>query len=939
MLLERQAAQWMTLSSESVRGMRKLHTIEESVLYDNFDFGEYYIYFHLKANISDMGIQGLWQVLEPIAEPVTLESLEGKRLAIDISIWLHQAAYGYSEYQLNAKCPHLSLVLRRLAKLLFYKIRPVFVFDGPNVPIFKKKLLRDRQVKRYVEELTMTKAQKHALQQLASSQLLGDKQQVDKLSEVFTSQSRKGRDDDLFDVSIPSTSKDESKCKNTSNEEITTTYSSFESSRSSEFDQNEFDSLITRDERLDYLLAVRDKMRGLKMGEVPDDSKDFSNLQIDRLMKRNKINQQLQLLKNEALKLKVFSTDGKHSRSSNNIKLATMEGLDRMHIITDNDEVQIINEEVEAKKKDLMDSLAWPVFLEKIKEEEDDNKKSRKMFSSDEAGHCSGLKIRAYSDHDDDDDDDALQEAIHASFLENLNKKCCNSQMVMHSYNYESKSDMIERLRTAFTERARNLHDDTWSSSSNDSTDEFVEVLPGSSEHSFDEIVPLPITKITGVSNECEPKGRTITGSDHLSDKDRNIDDFHDEAFLQDLSTSINPVDDVDIFASAKEDGVYKDCQDLLRICGIPFVIAPAEAEAQCCELERLGLVEGIISDDSDVWLFGAAIVYKNMFNQKRRLQMYSMETIHNQLGLSRWEAIQIALLSGGDYSDGLEGVGVVAALELISEFATISGQGNEPSRQAFENLHRISAWLNRRDVCANLESNCGYVSNQDLEEGKFKENARRLKLRRLIEKNNITETLGTFPSRQIFSAYAEPLVDSSTEKPKWRNINMKELELFVWKKLGWDEKHLEKQTNHSLMKWNEYLNPEAGGSGQSYQTHITSFTHHLQKSEKDQRLFLTARVHAALQRLIAIKNPQSCPSESAENKCAAEMRMMRGDGKLKRKRSNKCVLKRPRKSKEESTTVSRNKRKKLAGTKNGENNFACRELQLSEESSDDDIC
>lgn len=60
---------------------------------------------------------------------------------LDISIWLNQALKGVQDRHGNSiENAHLLTLFHRLCKLLFFRIRPIFVFDG-DAPLLKKQTL------------------------------------------------------------------------------------------------------------------------------------------------------------------------------------------------------------------------------------------------------------------------------------------------------------------------------------------------------------------------------------------------------------------------------------------------------------------------------------------------------------------------------------------------------------------------------------------------------------------------------------------------------------------------------------------------------------------------------------------------------------------------------------------------------------------------------
>ena len=70
-----------------------------------------------------------------------LENVEGKAMAIDSSIWIYQFQATMRDRDGRALVNgHVLGFLRRISKLLFYGIKPVFVFDG-GAPALKRTTL------------------------------------------------------------------------------------------------------------------------------------------------------------------------------------------------------------------------------------------------------------------------------------------------------------------------------------------------------------------------------------------------------------------------------------------------------------------------------------------------------------------------------------------------------------------------------------------------------------------------------------------------------------------------------------------------------------------------------------------------------------------------------------------------------------------------------
>lgn len=129
----------------------------------------------------------------------------------------------------------------------------------------------------------------------------------------------------------------------------------------------------------------------------------------------------------------------------------------------------------------------------------------------------------------------------------------------------------------------------------------------------------------------------------------------------------------------AEDIPAIRDIKNLLLRLQVDFVQAPAEAEAECCLLQKVGIVDYVLSNDSDVFVFGASAVLRNfkklaadlllappeLSSQEYYVTPVLLSSITEKLGLDTSRMVLLATLRGGDYSKGVDAIGIRGAVNI----------------------------------------------------------------------------------------------------------------------------------------------------------------------------------------------------------------------------------------------------------------------------------
>ncbi|MFB6303557.1 MAG: flap endonuclease-1 [Haloferacaceae archaeon] len=118
---------------------------------------------------------------------------------------------------------------------------------------------------------------------------------------------------------------------------------------------------------------------------------------------------------------------------------------------------------------------------------------------------------------------------------------------------------------------------------------------------------------------------------------------------------------------------VHETTRELFDRLGVTYVEAPAEGEAQAAHMNRRGDVDYVGTEDYDALLFGAPRTLRGL-TSSGDLELMDFDETLAELGLTWEQLVDVAILIGTDFNEGVTGMGPKTAVSAVREHGDLWG-------------------------------------------------------------------------------------------------------------------------------------------------------------------------------------------------------------------------------------------------------------------------
>ena len=168
----------------------------------------------------------------------------------------------------------------------------------------------------------------------------------------------------------------------------------------------------------------------------------------------------------------------------------------------------------------------------------------------------------------------------------------------------------------------------------------------------------------------------------------------------------------------------FQKTKELFDILNVPYFNAPLEAETTCADLCKRGLVDAVLSEDTDVMAYAAPVFLSKINTTNGTCTRIKYPEIIEALDINSDTFLDLCIMCGCDYNKNIFRVGPEKAYKYLQKYSSIEGISDNTNLDISILNHVRGRELFRDYEKVNYKIKyCGSPDFQKLEEFIFKNN------------------------------------------------------------------------------------------------------------------------------------------------------------------------------------------------------------------------